>query len=116
MSKDSHSGKSGGGGSANKANNATGKNGKTISALEGLRENEKQFREALQTAKNSKAAIIEFENIMGRTDRRWWNGATWTDKKPSEATLGGTGKYKRKGIYKAKFKAPKSWGKNYDFK
>lgn len=88
---------------------------KKISPLEGLRENEKQFREALQAAKNSNSAIFEFKNIMGKTTKRWWNGATWTDKKPSDAVIGGTGKYKRKGTYKAEFKAPKSWGKNYDF-
>ena len=88
---------------------------KKISPLEGLRENDRQFKNALQAAKDNKAAVFEFENIMGRTDKRWYNGAVYTDKKPSDANIGGTGKYKRHGTYKAKFKAPKSWGKNYDF-
>ena len=89
----SRSGGSGGGG-----NSTAQETPKMIKPLEGLRENDKQFRAALQEAKEQKAAVLEFENIMGRTDKRWWNGATWTDRKPSDATLGGTGKYKRTGL------------------
>lgn len=92
-------------------------NPKIIRAIDGLRENEKQYREAIQTAKDKKVAVIEYENIMGKTDKLWYNGATYSTKKPRDENLiGGTGKYKRTGTYKVKFKAPKEWGKNYDFK
>lgn len=111
----SHGGSRAGGSGGGSGNSTAQETPKMIKPLEGLRENDKQFRAALQEAKEQKAAVLEFENIMGKTDKRWWNGATWTDRKPSDATLGGTGKYKRTGTYKKKFKAPKSWGKNYDF-
>lgn len=89
---------------------------KTIRAIDGWRENEKQYREAIQTAKDKKVAVIEYENIMGKTDKLWYNGATYSTRKPRDENLiGGTGKYKRTGTYRAKFKAPKEWGKNYDF-
>lgn len=102
----------GGGGGGIQANSAQAK---IISPLEGYRENIRQFNAALQAAKDSKAAILEFQDITGKTHRRWYNGATYTDRKPSEANIGGTGKYKRTGIYKAKFTPPKSWGKNFKF-
>lgn len=103
------------------AGNASGKSGgqakpKMISPLEGLRENDRQFQQALQTAKEKKVAVLEYEGINGKVYKRWYNGATYSDRKPrNEVDIGGHGKYKRKGTYKAKFKAPKAWGKNYDF-
>lgn len=91
------------------------KSKKLISPLEGFKENARQFNDAIQAAGKEKAAIVGFTDIMGRTVRRWFNGAVYSDRKPSEQNIGGTGKYKRKGTYKAEFKPPKSWGKNFDF-
>lgn len=98
------SGASGGGAgnSAQKAGNSK------VSALEAFRENASQLNAALQKAKEIGAAQLQYTDITGRTVNRYWNGATFTDRKSSlyETT---SGKYKRTGIYKAKFKEPKSW-------
>lgn len=79
-----------------------------VSALEAFRENVSQLNAALQKAKESGAAQLQYTDITGRTVNRYWNGATFTDRKSSlyETT---SGKYKREGIYKAKFKEPTSW-------
>lgn len=80
---------------------------KAPSNLEAFKENARQFNQALQDARKAGAAVVEFKTITGSTVRRYWNGATWGDRPSSmEARYG----KKRTGTFKAKFKAPKSWG------
>ena len=82
-----------------------------VSELEAFRENASQLNAALEKAKGIGAAQLQYTDITGRTVNRYWNGATFTDRKSSlyETT---SGKYKRTGIYKAKFKEPKNWKQN----
>lgn len=73
-----------------------GKSG--ISALQAFKENARQFNEALQQGKIRKASVVEFEDITGNETKRYWNGATYVDRKSAlyEKDMHGT--------YKARFK------------
>lgn len=75
-----------------------------MSDLEAFKENTNQLNKALKNAKDNKASILEYQDITGKVHHRYWNGATYTDRKSSL--------YEKefKGTYKAKFKAPKEWG------
>ena len=74
-----------------------------VSPLTAFKENARQFNSALRDARRAKASIVEFKDVTGQTSKRYWNGATYTDRKSSL--------YEKefKGTYKAKFKQPKDW-------
>lgn len=79
---------------------------KQPTALEAFKENARQLNLAKEAAKKAGAAELEFTDVTGKTFHFYWNGASWGDRPSSmEARYG-----KRKGTYKAKFKAPAGWG------
>lgn len=51
-----------------------------MSYLEIFKENARQFNEALATAKRTGKAVVQFTTCTGVTVRRYWNGATFTDR------------------------------------
>lgn len=71
-----------------------------LSPLQAFKENAKQFNFALQKAKENKASIVEYTDITGKTARRYWNGATFVNRKSALYEK------ERQGTYKAKFKMP----------
>ena len=74
-----------------------------MSQLEAFKENARQFNEALEEARKRNAAVVEFTDITGKTFKRYWDGARYSDVKPSGALRSGTS-----GTYKASFTVPKS--------
>lgn len=50
------------------------------SALEMMKEDSRQYVEALKEAQRQKAAIVEYTGVDGKTHRRYWNGATFVDR------------------------------------
>ena len=81
-----------------------------VSAKEEFLESGRQFNEAKQAAKKANAEMLEYVDIMGKTHRMWWNGATWTDIAPRTGSYQSeNNKYKKHGTYKAEFKEPDSW-------
>lgn len=51
-----------------------------MSYLEIFKENARQFNKALVTARQNGKAVVEFTDCTGKVFRRYWNGATFTDK------------------------------------
>jgi hypothetical protein len=76
-----------------------------MTPLQAFKENAKQFNEALKKAQSEKASVVEFTDITGATVRRYWNGATFVDRKSALYTKAYKGKIQ--GTYKANFKMPK---------
>lgn len=74
-------------------------------ALEIVRENSSQFNLVLQEAKRRNVAKVEYEDAFGRTIRRYFDGATYSDRKSTMAEKFTSAK----GVYKAKFKKPENW-------
>lgn len=74
-----------------------------VSPLTAFRENSKQFNNALQEGRTRKASIVEFTDITGKVSKRYWNGATYTDRSSSLFEK------EFKGTYKVSFKKPKEW-------
>lgn len=72
-----------------------------MSSLEAFRENARQFNLAVQEAKKQKASVLEFTDITGTTYRRYWNGATYVDRK------GALYEKEMQGTYKAQFRKKK---------
>lgn len=70
------------------------------SPLDAFRENARQFNLARIAAKEAKASILEYTDIEGRTHKRYWNGAAFTDRASSL--------YEREhsGVFKAQFELP----------
>lgn len=52
-----------------------------MSYLEIFKENARQFNEALQKARQTGKAVVIFTDCTGQTFRRYWNGATFTDRR-----------------------------------
>lgn len=77
------------------------------SALEAFKENARQLNEAKEAAKRADAAEFEFTDMTGKTFHFYWDGVKWGDRPNSMEAMYGR---KRKGTFKAKFKAPKAWG------
>lgn len=74
-------------------------------ALQIFKENASQLNDAIREGQKRKVATIEFEDATGKTVRRYFNGASYSDRKSSMAE-----KYSSvKGTYKAKFKKPNNW-------
>lgn len=78
---------------------------KKVSDLQVFRENAKQYNQAKINGKKNKALVIEYKNVLGGTNRLYWNGATYSDR---QSTMG-MQKTEFSGTYKAKFKKPKEW-------
>lgn len=86
--------------SKSSSENQTGR----ISYLEAFKENSRQFNAALQRARDEGYAQLQYTAITGQVINRYWNGATFTDRKSSlYESL--NPKYKRKGVLKVKFRA-----------
>ncbi len=51
-----------------------------MSYLKIFRENARQFNEALATARKLGKAVVKFTDCTGKEYRRYWNGATFTDR------------------------------------
>ena len=79
-----------------------------VSELTQVRENYSQLQTAIRTVREQGASKVEYIGIDGKTVNRYWNGATFTDRR-SSLYESQDPKYKRNGIYKAKSKPPKSW-------
>ena len=76
-------------------------NSQKISALKIFKENAAQFNKAIERAKTEKASILEYTEATGKIFTRYWNGATFTDRKSALYER------ERKGTLKVKFKIPK---------
>ena len=79
-----------------------------VSPLTAFRENSKQFNNALKEGRTRKASIVEFTDITGKVSKRYWNGATYTDRSNSLFEK------EFKGTYKVSFKKPMYNGKDKD--
>lgn len=76
--------------------------GNKVSPLQAFRSNARQFNEALAEGRRRHAAVVEYTDLNGRKSRRYWNGATYTERKSSLYTRG-TGKYSVSGTYSSKY-------------
>ncbi len=74
-----------------------------VSPLTAFKENASQFNRALQKARDNRASVLEYVGITGKVEKRYWNGATFTDRAASLYTKD------RTGTVRVKFKKPKSW-------
>lgn len=80
------------------------------SALTVFKENARQMNEALEEATRQRALEVHFTDVTGKTFKRWWDGASWTDKKVSQEMLKRYSSYgKYVGVFKSSFKKPKDW-------
>ena len=81
---------------------AAGNSGNTLSPLEAIRNNARQFNEALAEGRARNAEIVEYTDIMGIVRRRYWNGATWSERPSSMYAR--TTRYRASGTYKTSYK------------
>ena len=77
---------------------------KSSGALEAFKDNARQFNEALREGERRRAAVIEFTDISGKLNKRYWNGAAYVDRSSALYT-GATGKNAVSGVYKSEYKS-----------
>ena len=95
-------------GSVGKGSDTNTVNSTQPSPLVVVRENARQFNEALQEGRRRKAAVIEFEGVDGKVYKRYWNGAAYVDRAVDLQSWGFTNTGVS-GTYSTKFKVPKEW-------
>ena len=79
------------------------------SALEVFKENANQFKRALQTGKENKAAIVEYTAVTGKTVKRYWDGSAYRDRPNS--MYDSLSNKDMSGTFISEFKEPKEWRK-----
>lgn len=74
-----------------------------VSPLTVFKENARQLNEALVEGRAKQASVVEFTDATGTKFKRYWNGATYTDRASSL--------YEKEfhGVYKKTFKKPSDW-------
>lgn len=82
---------------------ASSKSSSGMSALEAFKDNARQFNEAMREGERRRAAVIEFKDITGKVNKRYWNGAAYVDRSSALYT-GATGRNSVNGVYQAEYK------------
>ena len=82
---------------------ASSKSSSGMSALEAFKDNARQFNEAMREGERRRAAVIEFKDITGKVNKRYWNGAAYVDRSSALYTEA-TGRNAVNGVYQAEYK------------
>ena len=69
-----------------------------MTPLQAFRENASQFNAALSEARAQRALIVEYTDVTGQVNRRYWDGARYQDRKAFAYDKDGFS-----GTYRAKF-------------